>query len=105
MNDPEFRELQNPLQVRAEIVMLEEAVFEYARRNDNRYPASLELLMKPNPDSYSYLNVKELPLDPWDNEYVYQPPTPEDPIARITCYRRDGVPGGEGADADVTNLD
>lgn len=105
MNDPKVRELANRGVVKAEITTLEQALMEYAMANENRYPDTLEVLMTPNQDGYLYIKQAELPIDPWGGEYVYQPPTPEDPVPRITCYGRDGVPGGEGPDADVTNLD
>ncbi len=105
MDDPSFRGLANAGVVKAEIAMLEAAVVEYAMRNERRYPETLDVLMTPDRDGYRYIKQAELPVDPWGNEYVYQAPTREDPVPHITCYGRDGVPGGEGADADVTNLD
>lgn len=41
-----------------------------------------------------------LPKDPWGNDYVY---TREGNQPVITSYGRDGVPGGEGPDADISN--
>ncbi len=41
-----------------------------------------------------------LPKDPWGNDYVY---TREGNQPIITSYGRDGAPGGEGPDADISN--
>ncbi len=41
-----------------------------------------------------------LPKDPWGNDYVY---TREGNQPVITSYGRDGAPGGEGPDADISN--
>ena len=41
-----------------------------------------------------------LPKDPWGNDYVY---TKEGNQPVITSYGRDGAPGGEGPDADISN--
>jgi general secretion pathway protein G len=45
---------------------------------------------------------KAVPADPWGNAYIYkQPGTGRD--YDIVSYGRDGVPGGTGEDADLTN--
>jgi general secretion pathway protein G len=43
-----------------------------------------------------------LPKDPWDHEYLY---LNEGGKPVITSYGRDGSPGGEGPDADVSSKD
>ena len=47
---------------------------------------------------------KDVPPDPWTNEYVYEYPGPggEDTFS-IMSYGADGQPGGEGLNADVTD--
>ena len=47
-----------------------------------------------------YLELEEIPLDPWDNEYVYQI---ENGRYLIISYGADGQAGGEGDNADITN--
>lgn len=47
-----------------------------------------------------YLEVEEIPKDPWDNDYIY---TVENGRFLITSYGADGQPGGEGDNADITN--
>lgn len=48
-----------------------------------------------------YLNKPELPLDPWDNPYIYQSPGPGGSPYRIVSYGADGKEGGEDEDADI----
>ena len=48
-----------------------------------------------------YLEVYEIPLDPWDNEYVYT--TDNNGRFEITSYGADGQPGGAEDNADITN--
>jgi len=59
------------------------------------------------PDTASGLNslvelqiLERVPNDPWGHPYVY---ALEGARPLITSYGRDGVPGGEGADADLSN--
>ncbi|MDX1935123.1 MAG: type II secretion system major pseudopilin GspG [Capsulimonadales bacterium] len=46
---------------------------------------------------------KELPTDPWGNEYYYESPGPEGSDFVIESYGSDGAPGGEGEAADITS--
>ncbi len=46
---------------------------------------------------------KELPKDPWGNDYVYKYPGEHGDEPDIICYGRDGHPGGEGLDADIVS--
>lgn len=62
------------------------------------YPESLD-------DIKGRLPGEEVPLDPWDNAFVYTVKTDEDGNQTgftITCLGRDGEEGGEDTDADVT---
>lgn len=45
---------------------------------------------------------KAVPLDPWSKPYVYKSPG-EHGEYDIVSYGRDGKPGGEAVDADITN--
>jgi general secretion pathway protein G len=49
-----------------------------------------------------YLNKSELPLDPWDNPYIYQSPGPDGKPYRMLSYGADGKEGGEDEDADIS---
>jgi general secretion pathway protein G len=44
--------------------------------------------------------LDKMPQDAWNHDYVY---VLERGRPIITSYGRDGVPGGEGPDADITN--
>ena len=46
--------------------------------------------------------LKSLPIDPWNTPYQYVSPGPEGRDYEITSYGRDGKPGGEGYDADIS---
>jgi general secretion pathway protein G len=41
-----------------------------------------------------------IPKDPWGREYLY---ALNGSMPRITCLGRDGQPGGDGIDADLSN--
>jgi general secretion pathway protein G len=51
--------------------------------------------------------LPSLPKDPWNNLYQYASPGAGGRDYDITSYGRDGKPGGEGYDADIstTTLD
>lgn len=49
-----------------------------------------------------YLNKDEVPLDPWDNAYIYQSPGPDGKPYRLLSYGADGKEGGDGEDADIS---
>jgi general secretion pathway protein G len=47
---------------------------------------------------------KEVPLDPWSRPYQYRSPGAVNPDSYdLVSYGRDGRPGGEGEDADLTS--
>lgn len=57
------------------------------------------------PENYrdgGYLEKRALPLDPWDNSYVYFCPG-EQGEYDIISYGADGAPGGSGYDGDLIN--
>lgn len=84
-------------------------------RMDNfRYPTTdqgLEALVRrptsppepPNWKSGGYM--RSLPKDPWGNEYQYRAPEEAGGRVHIYTYGADGRPGGDGADAQISNLD
>ncbi len=49
-----------------------------------------------------YLAKKQIPQDPWGNDYVYLSPGVHDDFD-ITSYGADGAPGGEGIDKDINS--
>jgi general secretion pathway protein G len=81
-------------------------------RLDNfKYPTSeqgLQALVKQPADptitnyrSEGYL--PSLPKDPWGSPYNYVSPGPDGRQYEITTYGKDGKPGGEGYDADISS--
>jgi general secretion pathway protein G len=44
---------------------------------------------------------KEIPKDPWGNDYVYKFPGEHGDEPEIMSYGADGQPGGEGINADI----
>jgi len=49
-----------------------------------------------------YIEKSRVPLDPWDNEFVYLSPGVHGDYD-IISYGGDGVPGGEGKDMDINS--
>lgn len=76
----------------------------FALENGGKYPESLEILVTPDENGRTFLqNQTSIPVDPWGNPYVYEPPQSGSP-AKIISYGKDGQPGGEGDDADIDNF-
>jgi general secretion pathway protein G len=81
-------------------------------RLDNfKYPTTeqgLQALVK-QPADPSITNYRSegylpsLPKDPWNNPYQYVSPGPDGRQYEITTYGKDGKPGGEGYDADISS--
>lgn len=46
---------------------------------------------------------KALPLDPWNRDYVYRVPGPNNLPFEILCLGADGAPEGQGNDADISS--
>ena len=88
----------------ANIVTIGQACQDYAVENMGRYPESLEQLVTPTDDGQPFLQRETVPTDPWGNAFVYEPPSGGRPM-NIISYGKDGVPGGEGEDADITLVD
>ena len=86
---------------RADLSSLSSALDEYAIRNGNRYPDTLDVLVMPDENGYTYLKQRKLPVDPWDYDYVYEMPRPGEPRPRVISYGKDGAPGGEGDASDI----
>lgn len=92
---------------KAQIVALEKALDQY-RLETGHYPSTDQglnaLVVKPGNEPKwdgPYLS-KAVPNDPWGNPYVYKSPGDHGDVDVIS-YGRDGRPGGEGQDADITN--
>jgi len=89
---------------KADITSIVQALDNYAIDNGGHYPDSLEALVTPDDNGETYINKDQVPRDPWGNEYSYEPPTSGQPKPKVTCYGKDGVPGGDGKDKDFDNF-
>ncbi|HMK87432.1 MAG TPA: type II secretion system major pseudopilin GspG [Steroidobacteraceae bacterium] len=81
-------------------------------RLDNfKYPTTEQglqaLVTQPNdPTLTNYRSggyLPSLPKDPWNRPYQYVSPGPDGRDYDIISYGRDGQPGGEGYDADISS--
>jgi len=88
---------------KADIMAIDSALKEYYIQNGGRWPESIEALVTPDENGYTFLDRRSVPLDPWKNEYMYEPPTSGEPRARVYSYGKDGQPGGDGDDFDIDN--
>jgi general secretion pathway protein G len=86
-----------------DIRFIESACEAYSIDNDGVYPSALEQILMPDPDTIGYLRSTSLPRDPWGRAYLYAAPDEHCRDPRIWTYGRDGLPGGEGDDADHDN--
>lgn len=93
--------------VKAQIVGFEKALQQY-RLDTGRFPSTEQGLtaLQARPANVAkwdgpYLE-KALPMDPWGRAYVYVSPG-EHGDFDISSTGRDGRPGGDGVDADITN--
>lgn len=50
-----------------------------------------------------YLDSAAIPTDPWGAPYAYFVPGPDGAAFEIISYGADGMPGGEGEDADISS--
>jgi len=95
----------NKTLARASIRSICDAVDQYAIENAGRFPDSLEELVTPDENGYSYFKDSEsIPLDPWKNEFQYEPPSGPGGKYRVFSFGADGQPGGEGENADIDNM-
>ncbi len=51
-----------------------------------------------------YMEKSKITQDPWGHDYIYLSPGSHGPYD-ILCYGADGVPGGDGLDADINSWD
>ena len=86
-----------------------ESALDTYRLDVGRFPSTEEGLMalRVNPDENKkwegpYL-PREIPLDPWENPYVYNYPGEHGGYYDIISYGADGAPGGEGENTDIVN--
>ncbi len=90
--------------VKSDLSTLGNVLGTFATRNGGDYPDSLERLVQNDDNGKRYLTATVVPKDPWGNEYVYNPPEGTSDF-ELYCYGKDGVPGGEGDDRDLSYQD
>jgi general secretion pathway protein G len=78
------------------------AALDTYRLDVGSYPDTLRGLVENDTGSARwsgpYLRDEDVPLDPWDNPYHYEPQGKD---FSLISYGADGAPGGEGDDADI----
>lgn len=89
---------------KSDLTQIAAAITNYAADNGGRHPQTLEELIVRNDLGVRYLDRDTLPMDPWGNEYLYEPPGPGQPDFVVTTLGKDGAIGGEGEDRDLTNI-
>ena len=65
-------------------------------------------VMPPLPAHYpegGYLDTRNLPKDPWGNEFIYLIPGRNGELFEIISYAADGEPEGNAEDADISSAD
>ena len=93
---------------KADIATLGSLLQQYRLDND-KYPSSEQGLMalraQPGdaPNWKGPYSSKDIPADPWQNEYLYESPGPDGQDYMIVSYGADGAPGGEGDAMDLTS--
>jgi len=85
---------------RVQLVQFKDAIDHYLLEH-SAHPPTLDVLTVRDEYGSRDLDVPEIPLDPWDNEYVYAPPQGGSTELVLCSYGADGAPGGEGMDADI----
>lgn len=104
-----FSRVDEAMQTTAKAQISEfETVLDLYRLDVGQYPTAAEGLqaLRVQPSAIRnwdgpYLR-KEVPLDPWDNPYVYRYPG-EHGDYDILSYGLDGQPGGEGNNRDIVS--
>jgi general secretion pathway protein G len=91
---------------KAQIESLGKALDQY-RLDVGHYPSTEQGLpaLMANPGEPRWVGpylAKAIPQDPWGRNYVYRSPG-EHGDFDVLSYGRDGSPGGQGEDADVTS--
>ena len=80
------------------------AALKLYRLDNGAYPSTAQglaaLAARPGAGNGGYL--ESLPKDPWGNPYAYRSPGAAGAGFDLSSTGRDGKPGGEGLDADIT---
>ncbi len=87
--------------VKSDLSGLNSGLKAYAMRNGGEFPDTLEPLIETDENGRRYLDQTVVPMDPWGNEYTYNPPEGNREF-ELWCYGKDGAPGGEGNERDLS---
>ncbi|MCP3917569.1 MAG: hypothetical protein GY711_18650 [bacterium] len=87
--------------VYADLYTINQALTQFVIRNSGRFPDNLVVLVTPDANGLTYLDMRELPRDPWGNLYVYAPPSGTEDF-KLMSFGADGKPGGVGEDRDIS---
>jgi len=81
-----------------------ETALDTYRLDMGKYPANLEALRKGDEKRWDgpYL-PKKVPMDPWDNPYIYKIPGEDGQPYLLMSYAADGKEGGEDNDQDIVH--
>lgn len=91
-------------QARWDLMVIEEALYQFAVNHDGNYPDELAALVHEDENGWTYLGGGPgALLDPWGREYGYERPSESGGIPRVFSLGRDGLQGGTGEDADLDN--
>jgi len=87
----------------AQMQMFETAIDTY-RLDIGTVPPTLDALRKSDSPNWDgpYL-PKDIPLDPWGNNYIYKVPGDNDSLYTIMSYGLGGEPGGSDESADIVH--
>jgi len=89
--------------VKANITTICQSIDNFVVLNNGRHPESLEQLVTPDENGETFLKGRKVPADPWGAEFLYDPPMSGTRGYKVYSLGKDGVPGGEGEDMDITN--
>src|SRR5690349_5105501 len=92
----------------SDIATLSSLLQQYRIDND-KFPTTEEglqsLRVQPSdaPNWKGPYTSKDIPTDPWGNEYVFEAPGPNGEDFLIESYGSDGAPGGDGEASDISS--
>lgn len=89
---------------KADLTAISGAVENFRLQNGGRLPDSLEQLIEEDDTGSRYLDMDEL-IDPWGNDYVFEPDFDGAGDYLVVSYGKDGQAGGEGEDEDISHRD
>jgi general secretion pathway protein G len=92
----------------SDIATLSSLLQQYRIDND-KFPSTEEglqaLRVQPSdaPNWKGPYTSKDIPTDPWGNEYIFEAPGPNGEDFLIESYGSDGAPGGDGEASDISS--